>query len=247
MLIRYTLQLQPDTPCHPDPAWGYRLYAALLEDAPGALGERFHQEGVTPVSQFLTVDHNTLNWHISLLGEESRQALDSFLRASVSFQLKWDRVTLQVVGRKREQIPDVDALLAACTGSSGRHRLQFCTPTAFKSHRQDCILPSTRLLLHSLCQQWNGCFLNCSIEDEDGKGLEAMSDGLLCRRFSLHEQTYCLKGYRISGFVGTMTLDNKLSGFQRELADALLLFAGYSGVGIKTTLGMGGVIHHLQP
>ena len=41
----------------------------------------------------------------------------------------------------------------------------------------------------------------------------------------------------------------KTAGFGTltQLADALLLFSGYSGVGIKTALGMGGVIHSAQP
>ena len=43
-----------------------------------------------------------------------------------------------------------------------------------------------------------------------------------------------------------MTLDNRLSGFHRELVGALLTFAGYAGVGIKTSLGMGGVTHHTE-
>jgi CRISPR/Cas system endoribonuclease Cas6 (RAMP superfamily) len=32
-----------------------------------------------------------------------------------------------------------------------------------------------------------------------------------------------------------------LSGFHKQLANALLAFGTYSGVGIKTTLGMGGL------
>ena len=38
-------------------------------------------------------------------------------------------------------------------------------------------------------------------------------------------------------------LETLVAGFQRQLADALFLFADYGGVDIKTTLGMGGVEH----
>ena len=57
---------------------------------------------------------------------------------------------------------------------------------------------------------------------------------------------YYLKGSSIPGFVGELTLENRLEGFQRQLADALLLFADHAGVGIKTTLGMGGVEHQTE-
>lgn len=76
--------------------------------------------------------------------------------------------------------------------------------------------------------------------------MEAMAAGLVCSRFQLHDQVYFLKGSAVPGFVGTMTLDNRLSGFHRELVGALLTFAGYAGVGIKTSLGMGGVTHHTE-
>lgn len=247
MLTRYTLRLRADTFCHPDLTWGYRLYAALLEDAPAAFCERSHQDATTPVSQFLTVGDDGLTWRVTLLGEESQQALAPVLNVRAQFHLKRDRVTLHVAERQCEEIPDVDTLFAQCTGCSGRHRLQFCTPTAFKSRGQYRILPTTRLLLHSLFQQWNGCFPDCPIEDEDGGGIESMADGVVCSRFALYDQTYWLKGNRIPGFVGSMTLENKLTGFHHELADTLLMFSGYAGAGIKTSLGMGGVIHRTLP
>ena len=68
--------------------------------------------------------------------------------------------------------------------------------------------------------------------------------GLLCRGYQLRDQSYFLKDNHVPGFVGSLTLDSTcLSGFHRTLADALLYFSGYSGIGIKTTLGMGGIGH----
>ena len=40
-----------------------------------------------------------------------------------------------------------------------------------------------------------------------------------------------------------IVLENKSEGFHRLLTDALLQFSAYAGVGVKTTLGMGGVEH----
>ena len=97
--------------------------------------------------------------------------------------------------------------------------------------------------MQSLIKKWNGCILDCPIEDEDGQGLEALAAGLRPRSFRLYSRDYVLKGSPIPGVVGELTLENRLEGFHRELADALLCFAPFSGVGIKTTLGMGGVEH----
>ena len=52
-----------------------------------------------------------------------------------------------------------------------------------------------------------------------------------------------MKGNCIYGFGGHLNIKNNMTGFHKELADALLLFSQYSGIGIKTALGMGGVEH----
>ena len=52
--------------------------------------------------------------------------------------------------------------------------LRFQTPTAFKSRGQYVNLPTTRLLMQSLVQKWNGSFLDCPIEDEDGLGVASV-------------------------------------------------------------------------
>ena len=70
-----------------------------------------------------------------------------------------------------------------------------------------------------------------------------MAEGILCSRLCLQDDHYRLKRQTIPGFIGTLLLENRLSGFHAQLANVLLLFAGYAGVGIKTTLGMGGVLH----
>ena len=140
---------------------------------------------------------------------------------------------------------DPDELFQIALAGNGRHILNFRTATAFKSHGRYQILATERLIVQNLIHKWNGCFPDCLIEDEDGEGMEAIAAGLQCRQFQLQEQTYFLKGNAIPGFVGTMTLDIRLTGFHRKLADALLIFAGYAGVGIKTSLGMGGVEHRM--
>ncbi|MCD8340866.1 MAG: CRISPR system precrRNA processing endoribonuclease RAMP protein Cas6 [Clostridiales bacterium] len=242
MLTRYTLTLQPDRPCRPQAEWAYGLYAALLELAPADFASRAHEDGATPVSQFLVPQQDGgLRWTVSLLGEEAEALLSPVLADCPPLTLTRQRVTLTAAATAWERVDSVDALFRRAAGGTGMWPLRFRTPTAFKSRGEYLTLPTQRLILQSLMKQWNGCFPSCPIEDEDGGGLEAMASGLRCRGFQLRDRGYRLKGTLVPGFVGELTLENRLSGFHRELADALLLFSGYAGVGIKTALGMGGV------
>lgn len=241
MLTQYQLTLAPDKSCRPRPEWGYRLYAALLEEASASFGDRVHRDAVTPVSQFLAVRSGTLLWTVSLLGGDSESALCPVLERAEGFYLQKDGVALSVQDRRVRTVTDVDGLLALGAAHSGDHRLCFCTATAFKSQGQYLNLPTSRLIVQSLIKKWNGCFPDCPIEDDGGEGMEALAAGLRCRQFRLRDRMYYLKGSSIPGFVGELTLENRLTGFHRQLAGALLLFSAYAGVGIKTTLGMGGV------
>ena len=240
MLTQYQLALSPDRPCRPRPEWGYRLYAALLEEVPDSFGSGVHQDGVTPVSQFLTVRDDSLLWTVALLGGESEDALGPVLERAERFRLQKDGVLLSVQNRRVRKVSDVDELLARGAAHSGVHRLRFCTATAFKSRGQYLNMPTARLIVQSLIKKWNGCFPDCPIEDDDGEGMEALAAGLRCSRFRLRDRMYYLKGSAIPGFTGELTLENRLTGFHRRLASALLLFSACAGVGVKTTLGMGG-------
>ena len=242
MITCYRFTLTPDHPCQPAAEWAYRLYAALLEQAPAGFAELVHADGASPVSQFLEVGE-TLRWHVTLLGCPAEEALGPVLDTLVPLRLRKGGALLTPTLDGKETVRDVDALFQQAAGANRRHELHFVTPTAFKSRGTYLILPSMRLILQSTIKKWNGCFPECPIEDEDGEGMDALADGLRCRGLCLQDAVYRLKGNVVPGFTGALWLDNRLNGFHAQLADALLLFAGYAGVGIKTTLGMGGVLH----
>lgn len=240
-MTQYRLVLEPDRPCSPAPEWAYPLYAALLAQAPSGFAGAAHEDAVTPMSQFLTVEEGRPVWTVTLLGEACEEALSGTLERLETIPLHRERVTLAVRRREAHRVADVEALFAQSAGHD-RWRLEFCSPVAFKSRGRYQTLPSSRLVIQSLIQKWNGSVKECPIEDPDGQGLEALAAGLTVEGFSLHSRLYHMKGRPIPGCVGYLELENRLTGFHRELTDALLLFSGYAGLGIKTTLGMGGVI-----
>lgn len=243
MLTRYEFRMTPDRPCRTRSEWGYHLYAALLARLPPEFGRRVHEDGPSPVSQFVSLREGALYWNVTLLGEETEALTGPVLEECAPFPLQKGGVILTPSLEGRERITDADELFRQGWAGSRVHRLDVCTAAAFKSRGQYLNLPTPRLILQSLMKKWNGCFPDCSIVDEDGQGMEAMAEGLTLREFRLRDAVYALKGSPIPGFRGTLALENHLSGFHRELADALLVFSGFSGIGIKTTLGMGGLQH----
>ena len=223
------------------PEWAYRLYSECLREVPFAYGEKLHSNNVTPVSQYLKRNGEKIIWTVNLLGEEAEKYLKPVFLEKQVYHIGPE---IKVVDQKVQTIADADSLLAmAAGGSGGLHRLCFETATAFKSQGQYTNLLTIKLIIQSLIKKWNGCFPEMPIEDEDGQGMDALIAGLHCLDYQLHDQRYTLKGTCIHGAAGNIVIKNALKGFHKEFTDALLLFSGYSGVGIKTALGMGGVRH----
>ena len=244
MLTQYQLTLRPDNECRARPEWGYRLYAALLEKAPASFGADVHQDAVTPISQHLNIGPNgNLVWTINLLGERAEKTLSGVVENVPCYWLEKEKASLAVTHIDSKTVADTDGLFSLAAEHGGGHQLHFQTATAFKSQGSYLNLPTQRLIVQSLIRKWNGCVTECPIEDEDGQGADAIADGLRIKGFRLHDQLYYLKGSSIPGFVGELTVENRLVGFHRQLLDALLCFADFAGIGIKTALGMGGVQH----
>ena len=130
-------------------------------------------------------------------------------------------------------------LLAAREEPASRTRLWFRTPCAFKQAGRYAIYPQEFLLLQSLVLHWNTAFPDCQLSDPDA--LDAILRGLRILDYSLHTVFYPIKNTCIPGFVGSAVVEARLALPLLELWNALLSFAPYGGIGIKTTLGMGGV------
>ena len=130
-------------------------------------------------------------------------------------------------------------LLAAREKPASRTRLWFRTPCAFKQAGRYAIYPQEFLLLQSLVLHWNTAFPDCQLSDPDA--LDAILRGLHILDYNLHTVSYPIKNTRIPGFVGSAVVEARLARPLLELWNALLSFAPYGGIGIKTTLGMGGV------
>ncbi|MCR5137661.1 MAG: CRISPR system precrRNA processing endoribonuclease RAMP protein Cas6 [Oscillospiraceae bacterium] len=219
----------------------YRLYAALLDMAPDEFGEQMHNGEITPIRQHLVPTDRGGLWTVNLMGEQVEDVFGPILQNCDTVQLKALKTNCSVAEKHAVSIRDADDLFARTAGHGAVWKLDFVTPAVFKSRGSYVMLPTQRLMIQNLIKSWNGCFPDCLIEDEDGEGMEALALGLTIKAFSLHDRYYSLKGRDIPGFIGSITLENRLSGFHRELAAALLCFAQYSGIGAKTSLGMGGV------
>ena len=119
-----------------------------------------------------------------------------------------------------------------------RVEIRFLTPTAFKQAGRYAIFPQERLLLQSLLGRWNYLCPDYPLTDEDA--ISALLEGIHIVDYALRTTRYWMKDTAIPGFCGKIQVEAKLPLPLLELWGALVCLAPYGGIGIKTTLGMGG-------
>ncbi|MEW6495831.1 MAG: CRISPR-associated endoribonuclease Cas6 [Cyanobacteriota bacterium] len=109
----------------------------------------------------------------------------------------------------------------------------FCTPTAFRQSNYDCALPTRDLVFNSLINRWN-----------QYSGIElskTLIEPIFPSFFEIRTEIVADSRSKFIGCVGAMhfRILGDVSPLVIQQINALADFALYSGVGRKTTMGMG--------
>lgn len=200
-----------------------------------------HLQGEHPISHSLcfSPEKQSLIWTINLLNDTARQVISPVLESAREIPLHEFTLPVSEV-RIFPAVSAEELIRSGRSCSENRAKLIFLSPCAFKQAGRYAIFPQGNLLLQSLIAHWNVAFPEYALTDPDA--LQALQQGLHIVDYNLHTTRYLLKETRIPSFLGNITIEARLAPPLLELWNALLSFASYGGIGIKTTLGMGGTI-----
>ena len=219
----------------------YALYSFLLSLLPEEYAAFLHEQGETPLSQFLYRDRESGRtvWVVTLFGADAVECIAPVLAELKEATLHTGVYPLTLLERRQFDTPHAFLLAAVESPCPQRMTLQLATPVSFRQNHRYVILPQERLLLQSLLNKWNAVFPTYPLEDEDA--IRLLEEGVHLVDYSLRTTRYPLKGTKIPGFSGTLVIEARLAPPIFALWNLLIHFSVYSGIGVKTTLGMGGV------
>lgn len=239
MISTYQLELSSNDGKRLMPSEGYKLYSWLLSQISTEYADELHQQQGHPISQYLYFDpeKETTLWQINLLTDEAAELFSSALDETEKIELHSSNVYVV----SKETKPDVsfrDFILRGREYTTNRAELQFITATSFRQNGKYVIFPQEKLIIQSLVNRWNSFCSDYSLDDEDA--LRMLESGVSISDYSLKTVRYKLKNVYIPAFAGRVTLSSHLPAPLLELWNSILLWTPYSGLGIKTALGMGG-------
>lgn len=222
--------------------WGSLFHGVIMEMLPAEIAEEIHESQMKPFSQFITPSgEDQLEWLIGLWDEYISEHIVKAVMPMTKIELKHKELVLNITDIKRSSISENDYFGLFFTGDnpSRRYEIEFKTPCTHKQYGAYATFPSVDLIIQNLIRRFSAFTQEFSLDAPEA--MEQIIDNIRIVRYSLRTAIYYMEQTRITGYVGRITV--AISGPEQlaRLTGAILVFAEYSGIGIKTALGMGGV------
>lgn len=218
------------------------LQGVLFEQIEPEYAELLHQNRNHPYSQCLLLEQDKCIWQIKTYEEEAyHQIIEKLMQNSFQeFQLKQTEQTVQILGKNLSVKPKRKLMEQFNTERGEKFiHLRVLTPMAFKQRGRYVILPDCRLMYQSLMNKYSS--VSQTLEMFDEETLEQLVENSEIIRYRIQSASFPLEGVSVPGFTGEFTIKFHGSELLARYIRLLCMFGEYSGIGIKTSMGMGAI------
>ena len=220
------------------------FHGAVLEMLDTEYVHKLHCSSVNPYSMYLSFEEEEVYLNLMTLTKDAYDRiifnrldrLDGFDLRHNGIHIEVEEHMLESQGRKTL----LKDFYKECLSS--QITVEFCTPTAFKQRGKYLFLPDIRCIYQSLLNKYEETDEDFAFKDEDT--LFHLTEHTHIKGYRLKSVPFPLEGINIPGFVGELRLSLSAPKPLINLANILFEFGTYSGIGIKTSMGMGGIRLH---
>ena len=216
------------------------FHGYLMENIDSAYAEYFHYNTTNPFTSCIFKDtkEDKFFWRVTTFSQKAYDMLMSYFSKGIpeKIYLKNKDLEINVKSFSIQKKSYEDLFLEA----TERKRIKLMSPTSFKSDGITHIFPNISTLISGVIAKINQHSETAELEDK--KIVNELLEKVYIKDYNLRTKIFHLESIKIKGFIGTMDL--AIKGEDRTLANILnflILMSEYTGLGIKTSLGMGGV------
>ena len=219
------------------------MQGIIMENVSPEFAEKEHISEIRSYSQYLTNRDGAWTWVINTLTDEAKKNIIDRISRTEKFYIKNKDMYLSAESTEIKTT-NFDELFEGnyyLDEKQPRYvRMAFITPTAFKSSGAYINYPTVKLLLASMINKYNA--LSDVTELGDNDLAEKLAECVSISNYNLHSTVFHLEGVKIPAFLGHVTL--RVNGSKNMISTVNMLaeFAQYSGIGIKSAIGMGAVL-----
>ena len=215
------------------------LHGVLMERLDTEYVDFLHNQQMHPYSQYVSTTKDGPVWHINTLNKEAYEnIIEKFMEGPPSFTLRHTGQEISIREHELEFLGKSD-LLEEFYHEQASHRfhMEFLTPTAFRQNGCYVILPDIRLLCQNLMMKYSASSGMVDMMDEEA--LEQIVEHSFIARHRIQSKPFPIEGNVVPGFMGSVTIHCKGTETMARYLRFLLSFGEFSGVGVKTSVGMG--------
>lgn len=222
--------------------WGSLLHGMLMEHLHGAWPFLLHEGERRSLTQWVEpIDSSTFIWHIHFLDDnlavtflETCQINDEWF-----CQHNGSRMTVLDLNAEQTSLFEYTKKYMSSVNPGKLISINFVTPTTHKSQGKYVLFPSVELIANSIRSRIST--IDEAIEPS-GELLSRLIDQTEIRGYNLHTAMFGLEGSWVKGYTGTLTLIIKGDSQLFRFGQMFFGLGEWFGIGIKTTLGMGGCL-----
>lgn len=202
-----------------------------------------HNNFINPYSQFIKIENGVNTWHIKTLTTVAREKIITPLLKEdiLEFTLKHDDLKVKVKSKELNNVTVKSLMESFYEEKCSRLvEINFITPTAFKRNGRYYFMPDIELIYGSLMKRWDA--ISDTVKMFDEETFLQLVENTEIVSYNIFSTGFHLENIRIPSFMGSITIKIKGTQTMTNFANMLFKFGNYSGVGIKTSLGMGAII-----
>lgn len=213
----------------------------LMEHVNETYAEQLHLPGPKPYTVQVKKEGKHVCFIVNLLTDHANTIIGELLLQPGLKEIclaSSQQKTFNIVEKKMSEQTQADlTALFYQEEVANTFTLHFDTPTSFKSHGEYVFFPDLSLILQSLIKKYNFVF-------EGNEKVEIDLLEQLCKTtkivsYRISSSYYPIHHTFIPGFRGEIRIRSKGNQTLKNYLHMLLVFSAYSGVGIKTSMGMG--------
>ena len=217
------------------------MHGILMGVVDNEYGSILHEDSLKPFAQDVSqIENNTFIWTICTLTDKAKKNIIDKLIEKDEFIMEHRNIKLTVTEKSVKYVTYDELVNQYYFKEQPRKiHLYFYSPTAFKSHGTYIFMPTVRLIFQSLIQKYDEFSKDLMVGSEEI--MEHIEKYVQISGYKLRSVRFSVEGIRIPAFIGSISLYVKGPHQMVNLIRMLTEFGSYSGIGIKTSLGMGAV------
>lgn len=243
MLCQWTIQCEHDAPARAGTLWGSVLHGLLMEQLPRETQAFLHEDALRPFAQYvLPAGENKLVWKVSAWQNTLAQAFSAIFQEGARYhsRQKSADITLRSIEHSAADEAEWAKPFFTSDPPCRRYALRFLSPCTHKREGEYVLFPTPELIVNGLYRRLGAFSEVLSVNDT--QAMKELAQAMRIIRYDLHSVPFFLEGARVNAYQGQLTILIRGSAQLARLGGIILSFAQYAGVGVKTSLGMGGCL-----